>query len=87
MPMVGHVFHRTKMCKSLSQTYVATCDSEIYDYIHSIGGKAIMTSSTHERCSDRTAEAVEKIEFTTGHKVSFVVMVQGDEPMIFPNMI
>ena len=87
MPMVGHVFHRTKMCKSLSQTYVATCDTEIYDYIHSIGGQAIMTSPTHERCSDRTAEAVEKIEFTTGHKVSFVVMVQGDEPMIDPKMI
>ena len=87
VPMVGHVYFRTKMCSLLSETYVATCDQEIYDYIFSVGGKAIMTSDAHERCSDRTAEAMLEVESATGIKVDIVVMVQGDEPMVAPEMI
>jgi len=87
IPMVGHVYFRTKMCSLLRETYVATCDQEIYDYIISIGGEAIMTLDTHERCSDRTAEAMLKVESATGRKVGIVVMVQGDEPMVTPEMI
>jgi 3-deoxy-manno-octulosonate cytidylyltransferase (CMP-KDO synthetase) len=87
IPMVGHVYFRTKMCSLLSETYVATCDKEIYDYIGSIGGKVLMTADTHERCSDRTAEAMLKVESKTGRQVDVVVMVQGDEPMVTPEMI
>ena len=87
VPMVGHVYFRTKMCSLLRETYVATCDQEIYDYISSVGGKAIMTSDSHERCSDRTAEAMLKVESATGGKIDIVVMVQGDEPMVAPEMI
>jgi len=87
IPMIGHVYFRTKMCSFLSETYVATCDQEIFDYIVSIGGKAVMTSDTHERASDRTAEGMLKIESETGYKADIVVVVQGDEPMLTPEMI
>jgi 3-deoxy-manno-octulosonate cytidylyltransferase (CMP-KDO synthetase) len=87
VPMVGHVYFRTQMCSLLGETYVATCDQEIYDYILSVGGKVVMTSDSHERCSDRTAEAMLKIESATGLEVDIVVMVQGDEPMVTPEMI
>ena len=87
MPMIGHVYKRVKMAKSLNEVYVATCDQVIYDYIKSIGGKAIMTSDCHERCSDRCAEAMLKIEDITGTKCDIMVMVQGDEPLTFPEMI
>ena len=87
VPMVGHVYFRTQMCSLLRETYVATCDQEIYEYILSVGGKAIMTSDSHERCSDRTAEAMLKVESAAGLKVDIVVMVQGDEPMVTPEMI
>ena len=86
-PMVGHVYFRTKMCKILSATYVATCDKEIYDYVNSIGGKAVMTSTKHERASDRVAEALTKVEEEQGVRYDIVVMVQGDEPMILPEMV
>ena len=46
-----------------------------------------MTLDTHERCSDRTAEAMLKIEAELGHRVDIVVMVQGDEPMVTPEMV
>jgi 3-deoxy-manno-octulosonate cytidylyltransferase (CMP-KDO synthetase) len=87
VPMVGHVYFRTRMCSILKNTYVATCDQEIYDYMISIDGKAIMTADTHERCSDRTAEAMLKVESETGRRMDIVVMVQGDEPMVTPEMI
>lgn len=87
MPMIGHVYFRSKMSKIFDEVYVATCDKEIYDYISKIGGKAVMTADTHERASDRTAEALLKVENESGNNVDIVVMIQGDEPMITPEMI
>jgi 3-deoxy-manno-octulosonate cytidylyltransferase (CMP-KDO synthetase) len=87
MPMVGHVVNRVHRCKSLSGSYVATCDREVFDYVRSIGGEAIMTSASHERASDRCAEALQQIEEATGARADIVVMVQGDEPMTHPDMI
>ncbi|MFH1780848.1 MAG: 3-deoxy-manno-octulosonate cytidylyltransferase [Candidatus Nealsonbacteria bacterium] len=87
MPMVGHVYFRSKMSKILNEVYIATCDKEIEDYAKSIGAPCVMTKNTHERASDRTAEAMLKIEAEAGKKVDVVVMVQGDEPMVFPEMI
>jgi 3-deoxy-manno-octulosonate cytidylyltransferase (CMP-KDO synthetase) len=87
MPMIGHVYKRVKMSNLLTEVYVATCDTVIYDYIKSIGGKAVMTSDCHERCSDRCAEAMLKIEKDENIKVDIMVMVQGDEPLTNPKMI
>ena len=87
MPMIGHCYCRVRLCEALDDTYVATCDREIYDYIEAIGGKAIMTADTHERASDRAAEAMVEIEELTDEKVDILVMVQGDEPMDTPEMI
>jgi len=86
VPMIGHVYFRSKMSK-LREVYIATCDQAIVEYANSIGAKAIMTANTHERASDRTAEAMLKIEDADGDKADIVVMIQGDEPMVFPDMI
>lgn len=87
IPMIGHCYFRTAMAKTVDETWVATCDKEIFDYIRSVGGKAVMTKDTHERCSDRCAEAMLKIEAETGNKIDIVAMMQGDEPMILPEMV
>jgi len=87
IPMVGHVYFRSKMAKILNEVYIATCDQEIMEYAESVSMKAVMTSDKHERASDRTAEAMLKIEKETGKKTDIVVMIQGDEPMIYPQMI
>ena len=87
IPMIGHVYFRSKMSKTLNDVYVATCDQDIFDYVQSIGGKAIMTANTHERASDRAAEALMKIEESTGRRVDVALMIQGDEPMFYPQMI
>jgi 3-deoxy-manno-octulosonate cytidylyltransferase (CMP-KDO synthetase) len=86
-PMIGHVYERVAGNPLLTATAVATCDREIAEYIESLGGRAIMTSTQHERASDRCAEALQTIEREDGRTYDIVVMVQGDEPMTHPGMI
>ena len=86
-PMIGHVYERVAKSPLLAMTAVATCDQEIFDYIESIGGVAVMTADTYERASDRCAEALLKLENLYNIRYDIVVMVQGDEPMTHPDMI
>ena len=80
-PMIEHIYKRVAMSKSLHATYIATCDEEIREVAQGFGAQVIMTADTHERASDRVAEAVEKLD------ADLIVMVQGDEPMTHPDMI
>jgi len=79
--MIEHIYKRVAMSKSLVDTYIATCDEEIRQIAENFGAQVIMTADTHERASDRVAEAVEKLD------ADLIVMVQGDEPMTHPDMI
>lgn len=87
IPMVGHCYFRAKMSAKLDGIYIATCDAAIQDYARTIGAPCVMTAATHERASDRIAEAMLKIEKDTGARHEIVVMIQGDEPMLRPDMI
>ena len=87
VPMIERVFHNVKKNLLLSEVVVATCNKEIFDHISLAGGKAIMTSKKHKRASDRCYEALSKIEKKNKTKYQIIVMVQGDEPMVDPNMI
>ncbi len=80
-PMIEHIYKRVAMSKSLDATYIATCDEEIRQIAEDFGARVIMTADTHERASDRVAEAVTHID------ADLIVMVQGDEPMTHPDMI
>ena len=86
-PMIGYVYNRVACSPIVDLVAVATCDKEIYDYIESIGGVAVMTGDQHERASDRCAEALLMLEEANHVKYDIVVMVQGDEPMTHPDMI
>ena len=81
LPMIEHVFRRVKLCSQLAEVYVATCDQEIRVVAEAFGAKVIMTSAAHERATDRVAEAAAHFA------ADAIVMVQGDEPMITPDMI
>jgi 3-deoxy-manno-octulosonate cytidylyltransferase (CMP-KDO synthetase) len=81
LPMIEHVFRRAQLCPQLDEVYVATCDEEIREAATGFGAPVIITSAAHERATDRVAEAAEHFA------ADVVVMVQGDEPMITPEMI
>ena len=84
--MVGHVFERARLFNSWDQLYLATCDTEIATFGEAEGYPVIMTADTHTRALDRVAEAVElcNVDITDD---DLVVCVQGDEPMMRPDMI
>jgi 3-deoxy-manno-octulosonate cytidylyltransferase (CMP-KDO synthetase) len=79
--MLEHVYRRTSMTPELDEVVVATCDEVIRRAVQSFGAKAVMTSEYHERASDRVCEASENVP------ADIYVMVQGDEPMVVPDMI
>jgi len=79
--MIEHVYRRARMCELLDAVCIATCDQAIAEEARRFGATAIMTASTHERASDRVAEAADSLD------ADIVVLLQGDEPMIQPDMI
>lgn len=86
MPMVEHVYRRAAMFPHWDGLYLATCDQEIADLGIARGWPVVMTSPDHTRCLDRVAEAAA----TCGQQLEdrdIVVCVQGDEPMLQPDMI
>jgi 3-deoxy-manno-octulosonate cytidylyltransferase (CMP-KDO synthetase) len=80
-PMLEHVYRHAAACRLLDEVVIATCDTEIAEAARAFGARAVMTAATHERASDRVAEAV------AAEDADIVVMIQGDEPMIGPDMI
>lgn len=88
-PMIQHVYEKVKKSRLVSDIFVATDNTLIFNAVEGFGGKAIMTSENHESGTDRVAEAVEKL-LQAGYKdqdMEIVVNVQGDEPMIMPEMV
>ncbi len=81
LQMIEHVRRRVALSDAIDETVVATCDREIFDTVTAAGGRAVMTNSTHERCTDRIAEAAESVS------CDMAVIVQGDEPLFMPDVI
>lgn len=85
-PMIEHVFERAKQFSRWDVLAICTCDEEIRDFAQSKNYPVIMTANTHTRALDRVAEAVGKCGVDVGEN-DIVVNVQGDEPMMHPDMI
>lgn len=80
-PMIYWVYQQALKVKELDEVYVATDDERIRAACEQYNMHVIMTSDRHKTGSDRVAEAAEK---TDG---DLYVNVQGDEPVIDPEMI
>lgn len=80
-PMIQHVYERACKASLVSRVIVATDDTRIADAVHLIGGEAVMTSTGHETGTDRLAEVAANLD------TEIIVNVQGDEPLISPEMI
>lgn len=85
-PMLAHVYGRAKLFKEWDFLSIATCDKEIEKFALENKFKCTMTSDKHTRALDRVAEAVEKITEFVVSDDDIVINVQGDEPMIHPEM-
>ncbi|MGL4945571.1 MAG: 3-deoxy-manno-octulosonate cytidylyltransferase [Fusobacteriaceae bacterium] len=79
--MIEWVYKRALKSK-LDRVVVATDDVRIYDEVIKFGGDAVLTSEAHTNGTSRIAEVCEKIG---GYEV--IINIQGDEPLIEPDMI
>ncbi len=82
-PMVQHVYQQA-LKSSASEVLVATDDARILAAVEAFGGRAVMTSNSHESGTDRLQEVAAQMGWADDH---VVVNVQGDEPLIPPQVI
>lgn len=82
-PMIVHVCERARLSQA-RRVLVATDDLRIADVVMAAGMDALMTSPDHASGTDRLAEVVSAQRFDDGH---VIVNVQGDEPMLEPELI
>lgn len=80
--MIQRVYEQAKKCGQLSEVIVATDDDRIFEHVRGFGGKAVMTSSSHQSGTDRCAEVAEKHP-----EYDAIINIQGDEPYIDPEQI
>lgn len=85
-PMLEHVMLRAGMYQGWDQLVLATCDREIEQFANDKGFPVIMTGAHHTRALDRVAEAAERLDGGVADD-DIVVCVQGDEPMMRPDMM
>lgn len=80
-PMIQHVYERAKKAKILDDLIIATDDDKIIEAVRKFKGKVVYTSPNQPTGTDRLTEVVNPLD------VKVVVNIQGDEPLIHPEMI
>ena len=84
-PLLEHCYLRARLFDRWNDLFITTCDEEIRAFADDKGYPVIMTADTHTRALDRVAEAAEKCGDVADDDI--VVCVQGDEPLLGPDMI
>ena len=81
-PMIQHVYERACQAQLPDEVVVATDNELVEKAVLDFGGKVVMTSPDHPSGTDRLAEVALMYP-----DVDVIVNVQGDEPMIPPEVI
>lgn len=79
--MIEHVYRRAAATPGIDGVVVATDDGRIASAVEAFGGVVRMTRPTHRTGTDRAAEVAAALE------CDIVVNVQGDLPLVEPDMI
>jgi 3-deoxy-manno-octulosonate cytidylyltransferase (CMP-KDO synthetase) len=75
------VYENSKRARRADEVIVATDSELILERVEAFGGKAVMTDKRHRTGTDRIAEVAGSLD------ADIIVNVQGDEPLIRPEMI
>lgn len=81
-PIIQWVYEKAQMAKLADIIIVATDDERIFNAVKAFGGNVEMTSAEHKCGSDRIKEVVMRHP-----EISYIVNLQGDEPLIKPESI
>ncbi len=86
-PMIQRVYEqacKTQTHQSGSKIYIATDHQKIVDAVDTFGGTALLTSTDHLTGTDRLAEVATLLNLDDD---DIIINVQGDEPLIPPEVI
>jgi 3-deoxy-manno-octulosonate cytidylyltransferase (CMP-KDO synthetase) len=79
--MIQHVYENARRALTLHSVVVATDDARICEAVRRFGGEVMMTKSEHTCGTERVAEVA------AASDAAIVVNIQGDEPLLDPEMI
>ncbi len=80
-PLIQYVFEAVSRSSLVKRVIVATDDERIFKAVREFGGEAEMTLQNHSTGTDRISEVAKRL------KTDIIVNVQGDEPLIEPDVI
>ena len=86
IPMLAHCYERAMLSGACETLIISTPDQEIIDWadLHKI--PSVLTSHDHQRATERAKETLDILS-KEGNKYDFILLLQGDEPQIFPEDI
>lgn len=79
--LIRRVYEQTSKAKSIDDVIIATDSKLIEKEVKGFGGKVVITSKKHNTGTDRIAEVAKNTDY------DIIVNVQGDEPLIEPELI
>ena len=80
-PMIQHVYERVAKANGVREVVVATDDARIMNAVKAFKGTAVMTNPGARSGTERVAEVARS------RSDQVVINVQGDEPLIEPDMV
>ena len=86
IPMLAHCYERALLSKACDKLVIATPDQEIMDWANQYNIPSVRTNHNHERATERAQETL-NILSEQGENYEFILLLQGDEPQIFPEDI
>jgi len=86
IPMLAHCYERALLSQACDKLVIATPDEEIMNWAKNHEIPAILTSHHHHRATERVQETLVILR-EQGETYDFILLLQGDEPQIFPNDI
>lgn len=86
IPMLGHCYERALLSGACDKLIIATPDQEIIDWANTYDIPSVLTSHSHERATERAEETLDILS-KNGEIYDYILLLQGDEPQIFPEDI
>ena len=86
IPMLAHCYERALLSGVCDNLVIATPDKEIIDWATQFEIPSVLTSHSHKRATERAKETLD-ILTNDGLHYDLVLLLQGDEPQIFPQDI
>ncbi|MDB9897691.1 3-deoxy-manno-octulosonate cytidylyltransferase [Gammaproteobacteria bacterium] len=86
IPMLAHCYERALLSQACDKLVIATPDEEIMNWAQNHEIPVILTGHHHQRATERAQETLDILS-EHGETYDFILLLQGDEPQIFPDDI